>query len=149
MREDHLNCFPSILRPSLRNEISTENKQFHYYKSLREKTVKENSEKLSQFLSQMKERQTERKKSGETGEAEPGASPLSRPPSMYDGLNMEEELQCPICFETARSPVYQCPEGHIICHSCRPRVTRCPVCRFVFKVSLAFTTNSNSPPSNY
>ena len=121
-----------------RNEISTENKQYHHCKTVREKTMKENSQKLSLFISQMKEREAERKKRTETGGAE---TTLSRPPSMYEGLNMEDELQCPICFETARSPVYQCPEGHIICHTCRPRVTRCPVCRFVFKVSL-----SNSPP---
>lgn len=56
-----------------------------------------------------------------------------RAPSMYDGLDMESELECPICFELARPPIFQCPEGHILCGSCRPRVTRCPVCRFVFK----------------
>ena len=54
---------------------------------------------------------------------------------MYDGLNIEAELECPICFELARPPVLQCPEGHILCSSCRPRVARCPVCRHVFKVT--------------
>ena len=24
-------------------------------------------------------------------------------------------------------------KGHLICHACRPRVVRCPVCRFVFQ----------------
>lgn len=52
--------------------------------------------------------------------------------SVEAGLNIEAELECPICFELSRPPIYQCPEGHIICSECRPRVTRCPVCRFVF-----------------
>merc|ERR1711915_710521 len=48
-------------------------------------------------------------------------------------LNIESEIECPICFDLSRPPIYQCPEGHIICKACRPRVTRCPVCRFEFK----------------
>jgi len=47
-------------------------------------------------------------------------------------INIESELECPICFEMSRPPIYQCPEGHIICNECRPRVSRCPVCRFEF-----------------
>jgi hypothetical protein len=27
--------------------------------------------------------------------------------------------ECPICFELSRPPIYQCPEGHIICSDCR------------------------------
>ena len=116
----------------IRNEISTENKHFHYSKSVRERNVKESSERLNLFISEMKEKEKERK---ETSEGQEGARPLSRPPSVYEGLHLQSELECPICFELSRPPVYQCPEGHIICGNCRPRVTRCPVCRFVFKVS--------------
>ena len=116
----------------IRNEISTANKHFHYSKSIREKNVKESHEKLNLYISEMKEREKERR---EKCDDQPGAQPLSRPPSLYDGLHLESELECPICFELSRPPVYQCPEGHIICGNCRPRVSRCPVCRFVFKVS--------------
>ncbi|XP_023336599.1 ankyrin repeat, PH and SEC7 domain containing protein secG isoform X3 [Eurytemora carolleeae] len=48
-------------------------------------------------------------------------------------INIESEIECPICFELSRPPIFQCPEGHIICSECRPRVSRCPVCRFEFK----------------
>ncbi|XP_046623449.1 uncharacterized protein LOC124306651 [Neodiprion virginianus] len=38
-------------------------------------------------------------------------------------------LECPICLESAASPVSQCVHGHILCVSCRSRTDRCPVCR--------------------
>ena len=38
----------------IRNEISTENKHFHYSKSVRERNVKESSERLNLFISEMK-----------------------------------------------------------------------------------------------
>ncbi|XP_033210089.1 uncharacterized protein LOC117168495 [Belonocnema kinseyi] len=38
-------------------------------------------------------------------------------------------LECPICLETAASPVSQCVNGHILCVGCRAKSTRCPVCR--------------------
>jgi len=109
----------------VRNEISTQNKRFLHSKSVQEKKVEESQEKLHQFVSNMKMKVKDRIKSPE--------NKMKKAPSMYDGLNMESELECPICFELSRPPVYQCPEGHIICHKCRPRVSRCPVCRFVFK----------------
>ena len=110
----------------VRNEISTQNKRFLHSKSVQEKKVEESQEKLHQFVSDMKMKVKDRIKTPE--------NKMKKAPSMYDGLNMESELECPICFELSRPPVYQCPEGHIICHNCRPRVSRCPVCRFVFKV---------------
>lgn len=39
------------------------------------------------------------------------------------------ELECPVCFEEAFSPIYSCHRGHLICSSCRPRVSDCPECR--------------------
>nr|XP_012228313.1 PREDICTED: uncharacterized protein LOC105675614 [Linepithema humile]XP_012228314.1 PREDICTED: uncharacterized protein LOC105675614 [Linepithema humile] len=38
-------------------------------------------------------------------------------------------LECPICLESAAPPVSQCVHGHILCVACRPKTTRCPVCR--------------------
>lgn len=38
-------------------------------------------------------------------------------------------LECPICFESAVPPISQCVHGHILCVVCRPKTTRCPVCR--------------------
>ncbi|XP_014475800.1 PREDICTED: uncharacterized protein LOC106745059 [Dinoponera quadriceps] len=42
---------------------------------------------------------------------------------------MIRALECPICFETAAPPVSQCVHGHILCVVCRPKMTRCPICR--------------------
>ncbi|XP_066581970.1 uncharacterized protein [Prorops nasuta] len=38
-------------------------------------------------------------------------------------------LECPICLESAAPPVSQCVHGHILCVECRPKTSRCPVCR--------------------
>ncbi|KAL0099790.1 hypothetical protein PUN28_019896 [Cardiocondyla obscurior] len=38
-------------------------------------------------------------------------------------------LECPICLESAAPPVSQCVHGHILCVLCRPKTSRCPVCR--------------------
>lgn len=35
----------------------------------------------------------------------------------------ECELECPVCQETAE--IYSCPEQHLLCSSCRPRVAEC------------------------
>ena len=44
--------------------------------------------------------------------------------------DMEEDLQCPVCFKIPRTtPIYQCKEGHIHCKECHPRLQVCPICR--------------------
>ena len=123
----------------VRNEISTENRRFHHSKSVQEKKVQESKEKLNQFINDIKHKVKDRNKTQADKETE-ASNPLPRPPSMYDGLNVESELECPICFELSRPPVFQCPEGHIICHNCRPKVSKCPVCRYVFKVQYSIMT---------
>ena len=40
--------------------------------------------------------------------------------------DIESELECPVCMEIARPPIYQCEEGHLICSSCKPLLTNCP-----------------------
>jgi len=39
---------------------------------------------------------------------------------------IEQELECPVCMEISRPPIYQCEEGHIICSNCKPLLTDCP-----------------------
>ena len=39
---------------------------------------------------------------------------------------IERELECPVCMEIAKPPIYQCEEGHIICAHCKPLLTNCP-----------------------
>ena len=39
-------------------------------------------------------------------------------------------FECPVCFETALPPIFQCPAGHLICNHCRGKVRgTCPQCR--------------------
>lgn len=38
-------------------------------------------------------------------------------------------LECPCCLEPPVPPIKTCATGHIICSFCRPRLTRCAICR--------------------
>ena len=39
------------------------------------------------------------------------------------------ELECPVCFNVAKPPIYQCEEGHLICCQCKPNLKNCPSCK--------------------
>lgn len=41
----------------------------------------------------------------------------------------ENDLECPVCFETADVPIFMCSEMHLICSSCKPKIKECPECR--------------------
>jgi len=41
----------------------------------------------------------------------------------------KKDLDCPVCFETAETPIYQCTGGHLICKKCLPSLKICPECR--------------------
>jgi len=45
----------------------------------------------------------------------------------------EKDLECPVCLETAVAPIFSCPESHVICSTCRPKVSKCPECRVTYK----------------
>jgi len=40
-----------------------------------------------------------------------------------------KDLECPVCFETAETPIYMCSMAHLICKNCLPRLKICPECR--------------------
>jgi hypothetical protein len=43
---------------------------------------------------------------------------------------IEEMVECPVCFQVPESPpIYQCGNGHILCKTCKARLTDCPTCR--------------------
>ena len=47
---------------------------------------------------------------------------------------LEEELECPVCFVvTTTAPIYKCPEDHLMCRDCRPKLSKCPECRVGLK----------------
>ena len=45
---------------------------------------------------------------------------------------IEAELECPVCLEISRPPIYQCPEGHLICSACKPLLKACCLCEAKF-----------------
>ena len=45
---------------------------------------------------------------------------------------LEEDLECIVCLDTAQAPIYCCQEQHLVCSDCRPRIRQtgqCPSCR--------------------
>ena len=38
----------------------------------------------------------------------------------------ERELECPVCFEVASSPIFMCSEDHLVCSDCRTKLSQCP-----------------------
>ena len=47
--------------------------------------------------------------------------------------DVEKELECPVCLETAsQAPIFKCEEDHLICSKCREKVSCCPVCRMEY-----------------
>ena len=47
-------------------------------------------------------------------------------------VEKEKELECPVCLEVAFSPIFMCSEQHLICSTCRPKLSNCPECRVVY-----------------
>ena len=43
----------------------------------------------------------------------------------------EEDLLCPVCLEPSKVPIFSCPDSHIICSTCVPKLKaqECPQCR--------------------
>ena len=41
----------------------------------------------------------------------------------------KKRFDCPVCYESLVSPVYQCHEGHLLCGGCIRKVSQCPLCR--------------------
>merc|ERR1712183_383262 len=44
-----------------------------------------------------------------------------------------KELECPVCLELACSPIFMCSEQHLICSTCRPKLSNCPECRVAYR----------------
>lgn len=43
--------------------------------------------------------------------------------------SLEKILECLVCMDTIRPPIFQCKEGHLLCSQCRSKLPRCPACR--------------------
>ncbi|XP_054720692.1 E3 ubiquitin-protein ligase SIAH1-like [Uloborus diversus] len=38
-------------------------------------------------------------------------------------------FECPVCFDYVLPPILQCQNGHLVCTTCRHKLTCCPSCR--------------------
>lgn len=45
-----------------------------------------------------------------------------------DLSNMISLFECPVCYDYVLPPIIQCARGHLICETCRLRITKCPIC---------------------
>lgn len=47
--------------------------------------------------------------------------------------NLEEDFECPVCFELMVAPrqIFSCGNGHFLCSDClrNPKIKSCPICR--------------------
>lgn len=69
-----------------------------------------------------------------SGSSSGGSSnnPLSSLPNGNPGTLTDELaalFECPVCFEIVLPPIMQCQVGHLVCASCRPKLSCCPTCR--------------------
>jgi len=46
-----------------------------------------------------------------------------------DNEKTQRILECPVCIELPKTPVYQCSNGHLVCNSCYSKISNCPICR--------------------
>lgn len=57
-----------------------------------------------------------------------------------DPLNTRllSNLECPVCFDYMKPPIFMCDRAHCICESCKSKITECPSCREPLKQSRNF-----------
>jgi len=51
------------------------------------------------------------------------------PNSNQTNQDLASLFECPVCFDYVLPPILQCHAGHLVCSSCRPKLTCCPTCR--------------------
>lgn len=59
---------------------------------------------------------------------------LSQQQIQYDSpqiqpYDIKSLFECPICFDYAVPPIYQCQNGHLVCQTCSHKIAHCPTCR--------------------
>jgi len=60
---------------------------------------------------------------------------------------LRQRLECPVCLYTMEPPIYQCPEGHLICATCKPKLKKCPECRIGYNTdSIPFRFRLHDTP---
>ncbi|KAL5964766.1 E3 ubiquitin-protein ligase sina, partial [Taenia solium] len=51
------------------------------------------------------------------------------PPAPTNSMDLVSLFECPVCMDFALPPILQCQSGHIVCASCRTKLSSCPTCR--------------------
>lgn len=51
------------------------------------------------------------------------------------GHKIVSELECPVCTDFMKPPIYMCRTGHSLCASCRAKLSSCPSCSTDFNDS--------------
>ncbi|VDK23560.1 unnamed protein product [Taenia asiatica] len=51
------------------------------------------------------------------------------PPAPTNSMDLVSLFECPVCMDFALPPILQCQSGHIVCASCRAKLSSCPTCR--------------------
>jgi len=54
---------------------------------------------------------------------------LANPNGSQTNQDLASLFECPVCFDYVLPPILQCHAGHLVCSSCRPKLTSCPTCR--------------------
>lgn len=49
--------------------------------------------------------------------------------SLEDGTSIINMLECPVCLDTMKPPIFQCQNGHSVCNNCKGELSSCPTCR--------------------
>jgi len=101
------------LEEDYKKELNKLKLEYHKY---RDETIEKHANQIKQFCSEIKG--TKRALGEELDRLLGRATPPS-PNSLLP--------TCPVCFETMQPPlrIFSCPNGHLICSSCKPRVSCC------------------------
>ena len=59
--------------------------------------------------------------------AQSSSSPA--PAMVATGGDFTSMFECPVCFDYVLPPIMQCQNGHLVCSSCRTKLSSCPTCR--------------------
>lgn len=67
--------------------------------------------------------------SSSSGEASQAASSSPALAMVATANDLTTLFECPVCFDYVLPPIIQCQNGHLVCSSCRQKLTSCPTCR--------------------
>jgi hypothetical protein len=60
------------------------------------------------------------------------STPRTQEEETFDFLKwrLSAQLECLLCIEIMMPPIMVCWNGHMICNNCRPKLEKCPLCRY-------------------